>query len=81
MDGDVVSKMISGVFRIRDNVCGCEFCAIHNLQARINVLVDNQRYPLSVKEDTRDLAMGIVSLLDGLRDLVLRQGTVSPGVS
>lgn len=78
MDGDVVRQIVSGVVWIGDDVYGGELGAVHNLQAGVDILINHYRHPLGVEEDSGDLAGGVVALLDGLSDLVLRDGAATP---
>jgi hypothetical protein len=80
VDGDVIRKMVARGFRIGDEVRGGKISPIRNFQARVYIFVDHYRHPLGIEEDTRDLAVGVVSLFDSLGDLVLRLGSTPLGV-
>src|SRR5689334_4438873 len=73
--------MVPWVSRIGDDVRGGKLGAVDHLQARVYVFVYNYRHVLGVEEDSRDFAGGVVSLLDGLGDLVLGHGAATPRMS
>lgn len=71
MNSDVIRKMVCWVFVIRNDICSGKLRSIHNPQPGVDILIYNYGYPLGIEEDAREIAVGIVSLFNGVRDLAL----------
>ncbi len=70
MNDDIVYKIITREFRIKNNVYNYKFGAIYNFQTNIYIFIDHYKYSLGIEEYFKDFIVGVVVLFDGLDHLL-----------